>query len=186
MWDSFVAILRKEFTHILRDRGTLMVAMTIPLFQLMLFGFIDQTVQNLPTVVVDQDQSADSRELMQELFLTVSRNIERWAPTSGQGSFRAWLRRVTRNLLINWLKPRGRCANAAGGSDLQFLLNQLPAAGPEGSDFDYELRRALFRRASDVVRPEIAPQMWTAFWETGVLGASAAAFSQASITCTSG
>ena len=44
MWDSFVAVLRKEFMHILRDRGTLMVAMTIPLFQLMLFGFIDQTV----------------------------------------------------------------------------------------------------------------------------------------------
>ena len=38
--------------------GRSMVAMTIPLFQLMLFGFIDQTVQNLPTVVVDQDQSA--------------------------------------------------------------------------------------------------------------------------------
>jgi ABC-type multidrug transport system permease subunit len=70
MWDSFVAILRKEFTHILRDRRTLMVAMTIPLFQLMLFGFIDQTVQNLPTVVVDQDQSADSRELMDKLRAT--------------------------------------------------------------------------------------------------------------------
>src|SRR6516165_5643028 len=70
MWDSFVAILRKEFTHILRDRGTLMVAMTIPLFQLMLFGFIDQTVNNLPTIVVDQDRSADSRELMDKLRAT--------------------------------------------------------------------------------------------------------------------
>ena len=123
-------------------------------------------------------QDADSRELLQELFLTVSRNIERWAPTSGQGSFRAWLRRVTRNLLINWLKQRQRHSSAVGGSDFQFLLNQVPAAGPEGSDFDYELRRALFRRASEVVRPEIAPKTWTAFWETGVLGASAAVTAQ--------
>jgi ABC-2 type transport system permease protein len=77
MWDSFVAILRKEFTHIVRDRGTLMVAMTIPLFQLMLFGFIDQTVQNLPTIVVDQDQSRDSRELMDKLRATHTFRIAR-------------------------------------------------------------------------------------------------------------
>jgi len=77
VWDSFVAILRKEFTHIVRDRGTLMIAMTIPLFQLMLFGFIDQTVQNLPTVVVDQDQSRDSRELMDKLRATHTFKIKR-------------------------------------------------------------------------------------------------------------
>ena len=77
MWDSFVAILRKEFTHIVRDRATLMIAMTIPLFQLMLFGFIDQTVQNLPTVVVDQDQSRDSRELMDKLRATHTFKIKR-------------------------------------------------------------------------------------------------------------
>jgi ABC-2 type transport system permease protein len=77
VWDSFIAVLRKEFTHIVRDRGTLMVAMTIPLFQLMLFGFIDQTVTNLPTVVVDQDQSADSRELMDKLRATHTFKIRR-------------------------------------------------------------------------------------------------------------
>ncbi len=77
MWDSFVAILRKEFTHILRDRGTLIVTMMIPLFQLTLFGFIDQTVQNLPTVVVDQDQSRDSRELMDKLRATHTFRIRR-------------------------------------------------------------------------------------------------------------
>jgi drug efflux transport system permease protein len=77
VWDSFVAILRKEFTHIVRDRGTLIIAMMIPLFQLMLFGFIDQTVQNLPTVVVDQDQSRDSRELMDKLRATHTFRIRR-------------------------------------------------------------------------------------------------------------
>jgi len=53
-----------------RDRGTFIIAMTIPLFQLMLFGFIDQTVTNVPTVVVDQDQSAASRELMDKMRAT--------------------------------------------------------------------------------------------------------------------
>ena len=59
MWRSFVAVFRKEFLHIRRDRGdAACIALMIPLFQLMLFGFIDQTVHDVPTVVVDQDRSA--------------------------------------------------------------------------------------------------------------------------------
>jgi len=70
MWNSFVAILMKEFTHIVRDRGTLAISMMIPMFQFILFGFIDQTVRDLPTVVVDQDHSRESRLLMDELRAT--------------------------------------------------------------------------------------------------------------------
>src|SRR6202453_719162 len=70
IWDSFVAILMKEFVHIRRDRGTLVIALTIPLFQLVLFGFIDQTVTNVPTIVVDQDGTRQSRELMDQLRAT--------------------------------------------------------------------------------------------------------------------
>lgn len=64
MWSSFKAIFRKEFIHIFRDRGTLVLAFTIPLFQLILFGFIDQTVRDVPTVVVDQSRTTASRALM--------------------------------------------------------------------------------------------------------------------------
>jgi ABC-2 type transport system permease protein len=53
-----------------RDRGTIVIALTIPLFQLCLFGFIDQSVKNVPTVIVDQDNSRDSRELMDRLKAT--------------------------------------------------------------------------------------------------------------------
>ncbi len=70
MWNSFVAILAKEFSHIFRDKGTLGIALMIPLFQLILFGFIDQTVRDVPTVVVDQSASRASRELMDKLRAT--------------------------------------------------------------------------------------------------------------------
>ena len=56
IWSSFVAVMRKEFIHVRRDRATLMLALSIPLFQLILFGFLDQTVHHVPTVVVDQDR----------------------------------------------------------------------------------------------------------------------------------
>jgi ABC-2 type transport system permease protein len=80
MWNSFVAVFQKEFLHIRRDRATLVAAFSIPLFQLILFGFIDQTVRDLPTVVVDQDHSRESRELMDQLRATGTFDITRVTP----------------------------------------------------------------------------------------------------------
>ncbi|HEX4461493.1 MAG TPA: ABC transporter permease [Polyangia bacterium] len=77
MWASFRAVFEKEFVHLRRDRGTFVLAFTIPLFQLILFGFIDQTVHNVPTVVVDQDRSTDSRELIDRLRATSTFQITR-------------------------------------------------------------------------------------------------------------
>jgi ABC-2 type transport system permease protein len=77
MWASFRAIFEKEFLHIRRDRATLVLAFTIPLFQLILFGFIDQTVHNVATVVVDQDRSSDSRELLDRLRATGTFRVDR-------------------------------------------------------------------------------------------------------------
>jgi len=79
-WSSFIAIFRKEFLHITRDRGTMMVALTIPIFQMVLFGFIDQTVRNVPTVVVDQDGTRESRELVDQLRATGTFAVTRITP----------------------------------------------------------------------------------------------------------
>ena len=70
MINSFRAVFRKELLHIRRNRGVLMVTVMMPVMQLMLFGFIDQTVHDVPTVVVDQDRSVQSRELMDKLRAT--------------------------------------------------------------------------------------------------------------------
>lgn len=77
MWSSFVAILRKEFKHIFRDRGTLVMFFMLPVMQLALFGFLDQTVRDLPVVVVDQDQTSFSRELQDQLVATKTFQIAR-------------------------------------------------------------------------------------------------------------
>ena len=120
-------------------------------------------------------QDADAREVMQDLLLAVSRSIDRWDPAKERGSFRGWLRQVARNLVINWLKQRERRAVVTGGSDLQAMLDNLPAeSGPESVAFDQELRRALFQRAAEQVRGEVQPATWQAFWETAVAGTSPA------------
>jgi RNA polymerase sigma factor (sigma-70 family) len=120
-------------------------------------------------------QDADAREIMQEFFLTVSRSIDRWDPGAERGSFRGWLRRVVRNLVINWLKQRQRRTLPAGGSDMLAMLHTVPAAeGPESAEFDRELRRALFQLAAERVRGDVQTSTWQAFWETSVLGLTSA------------
>src|SRR4051812_22318297 len=120
-------------------------------------------------------QDADARDVMQELFLAVSRSIDRWDPAREKGSFRGWLRRVSRNLVINWLKHRDRRVTEVRGADLQGMLDLFPAAeGPENVVFDRELRRAVFHRAAERVRGEVQPATWQAFWETSIVGTSPA------------
>jgi RNA polymerase sigma-70 factor (ECF subfamily) len=82
---------------------------------------------------------------------------------------------VARNLVVNWLRQRQRRVTAAGGSDMQAMLNMLPDdALPETVEFDQELRRSLFQRAAEQVRGEVQPATWQAFWETGIVGTSPA------------
>jgi RNA polymerase sigma factor (sigma-70 family) len=120
-------------------------------------------------------QDADARDVMQELLVAVSRSVERWNPTKECGTFRGWLRRVARNLVINWLEQRGRRVVATGGSNLQAMLDILPAADvPDTVEFDRELRRALFHRAAEQVQGEVHQETWQAFWETAVAQTSPA------------
>ena len=119
-------------------------------------------------------QDADAREVLQELFLAVNRNIERWEHGAEHGSFRGWLRRVTRNLIVSWVRRQRRQVTTSS-VDLDALLESPSVVdGPETDEFDRELRRALFHLASDQVRGELRPQSWQAFWDVAVSGTSVA------------
>jgi len=62
------AISRKEFIHILRDPRSMGMAVAIPMLLLLLFGYaLSLDVDNVPTVIWDQDQSQDSREFISKL-----------------------------------------------------------------------------------------------------------------------
>ena len=60
-----VPIIRKEILHILRDKRTLAIMLIIPLVEMLLFGYAVTTdIKHLPLAVLDQDRSAQSRDLV--------------------------------------------------------------------------------------------------------------------------
>ena len=62
------AVSRKEFIHILRDPRSLGMAIAIPMLLLLLFGYaLSLDVDNVPTVVWDQNNSQASRAFISEL-----------------------------------------------------------------------------------------------------------------------
>jgi RNA polymerase sigma factor (sigma-70 family) len=126
-------------------------------------------------------QAADADDLTQEVFRAVAGAIDRWDPDPARGSFRAWLFRIARNLIINLLAARSRrtAGYGAGGSDLVELLEALPAPTAEDTElFDGEYRRRLFAWAADRVRGHFREPTWQAFWRTGVEGREVRAVAQ--------
>lgn len=114
-------------------------------------------------------QDADAQDLCQEVFAAVASAIERWDPDPAKGKFRAWLFRIARNLLVNFLTSQRRSIRSSGSTSVQELLEAQPAANAQAeAEFRAEFQRRAFRWAADQVKKEFTASTWQAFWRTGV------------------
>ena len=86
-------VIVKEFLQIRRDRKMIPVIFVAPIVQITVFGFaVNTDVSNVPTVLVDQDRSSASRELVSRFvesgyFEIVgsgerAQEVDRWLVTS--------------------------------------------------------------------------------------------------------
>ncbi|MFX0561215.1 ABC transporter permease [Tepidibacillus infernus] len=75
-FSRFMAIIKKEMLQIRRDPPSLVIAIMMPLFMLLLFGYaVNTDVDHISTAVWDQDKSQQSRQLIQELVNTTYYDI---------------------------------------------------------------------------------------------------------------
>jgi ABC-2 type transport system permease protein len=77
------AIARKEYYHLIRDFRSMYLAFFIPLLLILMFGYaLSLDVENVKTVIVDQDKTALSRDLITKLDASRYFNIIAHLPDS--------------------------------------------------------------------------------------------------------
>jgi RNA polymerase sigma factor (sigma-70 family) len=114
-------------------------------------------------------QDADAQDLCQEVFRAVAGAIERWDPDPAKGRFRAWLFRIARNLLVNFLAGQRRQVRGSGSTSVQEMLEAQPTGDAQAeAEFRTEFQRRAFRWAAEQVKNEFTDSTWQAFWRTGV------------------
>lgn len=130
-----LAMAGKEVLHIRRDIRTLYLALAMPVLLLVLFGFgISFDVDHLGLAVVDQDRTAQSRELVRQVTASEEFVVqsEGTAPADG-------LRELRRGNAIGVLVvPRGFAEDVAtGGAQVQLLVD-----GSDGNTANQALAKA--------------------------------------------
>lgn len=121
----------------------------------------------------DAVKAGDRTDICQEVFRAVLRSINRFDPERSDASFRGWLRRITRNKVLDYQQAQFRKPHAEGGTTnyLQFLNVAEPESGSStGGSFRNELLKQSIERTRKVVDEDT----WQAFWETTVVDRPAA------------
>lgn len=106
---------------------------------------------------LDESNTAD---VMQEVWISVSRSIHRFNSTPGAGAFRAWLWRVTERRIIDCHRRLARQAHAVGGSSMQM---HLQAIASDESSPSREMISQPVLLAMERVSSHYEPRTWRAF-----------------------
>ena len=122
-------MLWKEFISLRRDRLTFAMMTGLPAIQLLLFGYAIQTdVRRLPTVVLDQSRTAESRALIQVLANTDNFRIVASVPD--RNSARRWIERGAARVALVIPPQYQRAIRRGETGEAQLLID---AADPQSS-----------------------------------------------------
>jgi RNA polymerase sigma factor (sigma-70 family) len=118
----------------------------------------------------------DVMDIVQDVFVAVARNLDRFRKEQPHDTFRGWLATISRNKVRDYFRQRGDEPAAAGGTEAWQRISQ--ASDPHGLESDSEAADAPFddvlRRALESIRGEFHQRTWQAFWSTTVEGKAAA------------
>ena len=122
-------MLWKEFLQLRRDRLTFAMMTALPAIQLLLFGYAIQTdVRRLPTVVVDESRTSESRALIQVLANTD--NFTFVAAVPDRAAAKRWIERGAARVALV-IPPEYQRNIRSGPTGVAQML--IDAADPQSS-----------------------------------------------------
>ena len=118
-----------------------------------------------------QVQENDAEDLLQEVLLTVSKELATFDHQGQPGAFRAWLKAILLNRLRNFWRSRDRRRELQGDSRLDEQLTDLEnPAGELSQLWNEEHDRYVLHQLLRLVQPHFAANTWTAFNRVALLG----------------
>lgn len=115
-------------------------------------------------------QESDARDMTQQVLLRISGAIERYQPDGAEASFRRWLFRISRNVVVTFLTKRSRQAAVMDDRQIAELVDATLPESAESDLFDQEYQLQLLAWATEQVRREFKDSTWQAFVETSIKG----------------
>lgn len=102
----------------------------------------------------------DTEEITQEAFRSVHTGIANFRHEQPGDTFRGWLRTIVRSKIANLCQQRKHANRAAGGSEAQHRLEQLPEAIDED---ETSAVNSLYKRAMQLIADKFTPKTRQAF-----------------------
>ena len=119
-------------------------------------------------------QDSDAQDLIQEVLLSVSKDLGSFDHPGQPGAFRGWLKAILINRLRKFWRSRDRRPQARGDSDIDARLAQLDDPNSELSQiWNREHDQYVLRQLLALAEPHFAPTTWKAFCRVALEGAQA-------------
>lgn len=114
-------------------------------------------------------QDADAQDVMQQVFLSISKSIAGWIPGDLQPPFRAWLTTIARNAITKALTRRPLDV-ATGSTSIVKLLDAQSEPWETTAEILAEARKELIHWSAEQIRSEFSEATWKVFWMTAIEG----------------
>jgi RNA polymerase sigma-70 factor, ECF subfamily len=112
-------------------------------------------------------QASDAADVVQEVFLAVSVNIDRFRYEQPDDSFRGWLWTIYRSKLMDHFRRHKMKPPEEPQWDPAAILEPDHDSSSTGAT-DLEAA-AMVRRALKIIEKDFSPRTWQAFWRSAVL-----------------
>jgi RNA polymerase sigma-70 factor (ECF subfamily) len=111
-------------------------------------------------------QEHEIADIGQEVFLAVTRNIQRFSKSEPGQSFRGWLRSITQSKIIDAHRARGQLPLANGGTDALRRMAEVPEtlSSDESTAHAKQEVIILYRRAMEIVARDFPDWYGKAVW----------------------
>ena len=96
-------------------------------------------------------QPADARDVTQDVLMRVAKAVNQWNPDPDHGTFRGWVSRIARNLVIDFLRSKGRRPISGDNTSIFEILNNQVDDCAESGVFDIEYERQIFAWAAEKI-----------------------------------